>query len=115
MGRLPIDPVDEQVRRITLSTETQRLRDIISQSKVLDLLEATLLTLDDLEDPVRSRIRQGEAPPDTHQRKRDKSERQCSHYKIQRLANRTPAHLDEIDQRVEADEHEHNIEYHQCY
>src|SRR5437773_7402202 len=105
MGRLAVNPVDEQVRRITLSTETQRLRDIISQSKVLDLLEAALLTLDDLEDPVRSRIRQGKTPPDTHQRKRDKPERQCSDHKIQSLANRTPAHLDEIDQRVETDEH----------
>src|SRR5437867_9846430 len=91
MGRLAVNPVDEQVRRITLSTEAQRLRDIVAECKVLDLLEATLLTLDDLEDSVRSRIRQGEAPPDTHQRKRDKPESQRSHYKIQRLANRTPA------------------------
>ncbi len=67
MGRLAVNPVDEQVRRITLSTETQRLRDIVAECKVLDLLEGTLLTLDDLEDPVRSRIRQGETPPDTHQ------------------------------------------------
>src|SRR6266581_3221504 len=106
VGRLAVNPVDEQVRRITLSTEAQRLGDIVAECKVLDLLEAALLALDDLEDPVRSRISQCETPPDTHQRKRDKPERQCSDHKIQRLANRTSAHLDQTHQRVEPDKDE---------
>ncbi len=67
LGRLAVNPVNEQVRRVTLRTEAQRLRDIVTKREILDLLEAALLTLDDLEDTVWSRIRQGETPPDTHQ------------------------------------------------
>lgn len=78
--RLAVDAVYEQVSCVALGTQSKRLRDVVSHHEILDLFEAALWALDDLEDLVRGRVCQHVVSSYTHQRKADKTEGENCNY-----------------------------------